>query len=272
MAETATFQVDAETLRIMGVEYPDSKDIGLLEAIIDNTRDPVNRLIFADSLEERGYVLGEVLRLEERAKALLGIEHVHGVVEVMKHMGGIFDVAELQAICQQFPSKEILEACKDTHVLCVVDGKCSSVVDIHALYKERFNNNQNAPWFSRDAEQPWSSAPIAFPFLLLRKDIVAHSWNKTIEQQQANVIQACPGERLCLPQEFVYAAILHQLETNGHLCQSRWIRFPVQTAEGYWVHAYWHGGRLCVYDWGGQADDGLGSCSVRVLPSGNVEH
>ena len=60
--------------------------------------------------------------------------------------------------------------------------------------------------------------PITVPWLLIRKEPLPNSWGKDIAAKKEHV-GGFPGERLVLPGEFAYAAILHGLATGGKLAR-----------------------------------------------------
>ena len=88
-----------------------------------------------------------------------------------------------------------------------------------------------------------------------------------MESQKNHVLQALPKERMILPCEYVFLALLFQLETGKKLCQGYVVRFAVQTTEGYWVDVDWDGDQLFVgyWDlWDRNAYPSIVSCSVRT--------
>ena len=86
-----------------------------------------------------------------------------------------------------------------------------------------------------------------------------------IRLPQRHIEQNHPKDRLILPGEFAYSALLHRRETGGLLCRCYWIRFPVQTAgRTSWICAYWRGEQLDVYFLDDSARDFVASGSVRA--------
>ena len=139
-----------------------------------------------------------------------------------------------------------------------------SLPAVHQKHPECFSNDPDAPWFGEPPERAkWSDKPITPPWLLIRKETLPDSWGKDIAAQKEHV-GGFPGERLVLPAEFAYAAVLHGLATGGEkLCAGYWIRFAVQAADGRWVNAVWVGGQLHVFYSYGGAGGRMGACTVR---------
>jgi hypothetical protein len=160
---------------------------------------------------------------------------------------------ETLAVCRE---------CKDTHI--VVALKSLSLLDIHARCKSRMANDQNAPWFGEQRQHGWASQVIQGTWLLTRKEVVPDSWSKSQQAQLEHVQLTLPKERLTLPVEHTYAALLHQQETGEKLCPGYWIRFPVQAAGGGWVGADGGGGQLSVDYLDGSAGGDVASGSARV--------
>lgn len=223
----------------------------------------------------------EVLPFEEpdahkRARDIMGVPNFHGVSAAEKCFG-TFTAEEREQhiplrLCDvngnQFTSSdqetlEVCEECKNTHILVAL--KSLSLLGIHACCKGRMANDQNAPWFGEQRQRDrWSSQVIKGTWLLVRKDVVSDSWNKSQQTQQEHVQRTLPKERLALPAEYSYAAFLHQQETAQKLCKDYWVRFPVQAADGHWVFAYWNGEQLDVSYLRGGAGGDVASCTVRA--------
>lgn len=201
-----------------------------------------------------------------KARAILGEQNFHGVMAAQQCFGP-FTPEELErhvplvlcdALGNPFTRSDeetlaVCEECKGTHILVACHSL--SLVGIHAVCKDRMANDRSAPWFGEELEQSrWSSQPTKGSWLLIRKNVVPDSGSKSQADQQEHLTRAFPKERLTLPAEHVYAAIVHRKETGEKLCRGYWVRFPVQTAGGDWVRAFWVGERLYV----GDLDDGAG--------------
>ncbi len=141
-----------------------------------------------------------------------------------------------------------------------------SVPELHALDPDRFDNDRNAPWFSEKQErEKWSDKrPERARWCLMDTDIFPGSLSKNVHAQKKHVPATCPGYRLSLPWEYVPGALLYQTATKQKIGGSKWVRFFVQTADGYWVLANWCGERLHVNVESANAYVGVGSCSLRA--------
>ena len=205
--------------------------------------------------------------IHNAARKIMG-ENFHGIAAAQRRFGAYSEAAleQRKKIClfdekkKGFLSAEdtlvVLNKHKATHVLVATHE--IDLVSFHGSHKDRFSNDAK-PWFSKQPEKKWSSVAIAVPWLFVRKEVIDQSWNKDIDAQKAHVPA---NERLILPAEFCYCALLHYLETGKKLCSGYWVRFPVQDADGYWVLAYWSGDQLGVLIFDGKAFDNIASGSV----------
>lgn len=182
-------------------------------------------------------------------------------------------------VTRQFLSEEqtlaIVEECKLTHALLATHNL--SLPELHSLDPNGFANDSRNLWFSEESQRDkWSDQQrITVPWLLVRKDVVPKSWEKTINVQKLHLQETQPKERSSLPVEHCYAARLRFLVTGRKLCEGYVVRFGVQVAEGHWVDARWRGDQVDVFYWFDDAGDNIASASVRhfllsylTIPSG----
>ncbi len=249
------FLTARQFLAVMKVDDNVLKEIAILLS-------PVSEEVFEESESQK------------RARAIMGNANFFGIAAV-KHRFGDFTAEELEArkevrilneaTGELFSEEEtllILQACKDTHIL--VATKNIALPEMHARHKDRFNNDRNAPFFSQDSERKkWSEVTIVPPWLLVRKGPVPGSGSKDIDAQKEHV-DALKNERMILPCEYVFAALLYYLETGKKLCEGYVVRFSVQTTDGNWVSVDWHGDELYVAYWNRHAVPAIVSGSVRT--------
>jgi hypothetical protein len=207
------------------------------------------------------------------ARSILG-KDFHSFDGAMRHFGAMSDGAFLERLplrlrnqrMGKFLSEEqtvaILKECQGTHVLMPTHPSAATIRDVYRCHQSHFWNGQNS-WFTQNRES-WATAPSTDPWLLVRKEIVPGSTGIPADQQPNQLERDFPGERLLLPGEFAYAALLHFLETKERLCVSHAVRFHAQVSGGDWVGADWNGGRLNVDRWFSDADEGAGSASART--------
>lgn len=99
-----------------------------------------------------------------------------------------------------------------------------SLPAIHEKHKECFWNDPDALWFGKPQER--------------------EKWS---------------DQPITIPWLLVRKDVVPDSWSKGY-----WVRFPVQTADGDWVGAYWDGGQLGVNDLYGGAGGAVGSCTVRT--------
>ncbi len=193
------------------------------------------------------------------AREIMG-DNFHGIAAVQRHFGA-YTEQELGARRDIPFSEQTLRECAKEFILLPTHPL--DLPGIHRAHPERFNDDPDAPWFGEQKQrEKWSSQTIADPWLLVRKNVVPDSWNKRIDAQKKH-IERFPKERLVLPAEFAYAALVRYLETREKLCGEYIVRFAVQTAEGNWVNVNWNGDQLNFNNWNDNANDNIASGSVR---------
>lgn len=194
------------------------------------------------------------------AREILGKDFL-GVPAAQRHFG---PYAEAQlAARQEIPFLEkTLRECAGKFVLVATHE--FDLPTIHSVHPARFNDDPDDPWFGRkDQREKWSAEKITVPWLLVRKAVLPDSTSKNIDVQKKH-IEKFPQERFVHPCEFAYSALLSFLETRQKLCEGYVVRFPLQAAGRYWVSVGWGGDQLRFFDWSGDADDRIGSGSVRT--------
>lgn len=195
------------------------------------------------------------------AREIMG-SNFHGIATVQRHFGA-FTEEELAARREIPFSEGTLRECAEEFILLPTHSL--DLCGIHAAHPERFVADPDQPWFgARDQREKWSSQTITAPWLLLRKKPVPDSWNKSIDAQQKHLKKMLPQERLLMPHEFGYAALVRYLERKEKLCEGYIVRFAVQSVGGYWVSVDWDGGQLYFIRWHGFADGRIASASART--------
>jgi hypothetical protein len=212
----------------------------------------------------------------KQARSILGPDF-HGLDAAAKHFGPdtadqlderrelrLYD-EKAQRFLSEADTLQVLERSEGELALAATHSL--SLPGVYRRQQNRFFNYPDDPWFGRPEQQPWSDQPIAVPWLLFRKDVVPDSESKSITAQREHLANRYPHERLLLPAEFCYCAVLRLLETGQKLCGDYVVRCFVQTVSGHWVSASWRsdrrrGNRLDVCYWGDGASDGIGSCSA----------
>lgn len=208
------------------------------------------------------------------ARKILG-KDFHGLDAAIRRFGDMSDdgIAErctlrlrnhrTGAFCSEEQTLRILEECKGTHFLVATHETVETLPSLHVHRPEYFWGYED-PWFGMYQGEYWAIARITEPWLLIRKDVVPGSTGIPAEEQPKQLQRDFPKERMLLPSEFGYGAILHCLETNEWMCGQYIVRFHAQTAEGHWVRVKWHGDRLFFSHWHGRAYGGIASGSVRT--------
>ncbi len=195
-----------------------------------------------------------------KAREILGERNFHGVVAAQTRFGA-YSEEELMAR-QTIPfSEETLRECAKDFFLCATHPL--DLLGVQSAFPERFTADVGGSWFGREEQRRlWSSVTLTHPWLLIRKGPVPASGKKLSKVQEEHM-KHFPKERLLLPVEFVYGALLHVLETGERICEGYVIRFAVQSAEGNKVHVYWCSGKLRLSIWGDSTGSNLISASAR---------
>lgn len=253
---------------------------GWVQLVIDDPRARANLIAFGKAGMPEFLLLSDVAldpfeepKSHAEARKILGQDFL-GVTAAERQFGPCTEAQRLErtplclfdedakALMTEERTLQIVRECRGTHALLCVHPR-SSPVQVHARHKEHFSNDKDDPWFGRSGEHNWSKFPIGRPWMLVRKDVVPASWEKTIDNQPGHVLKTFKKERITLPNEHIYGSIFLLKETGQKLCKTHWVRFAVRTAGGCWVRARWNGDQLGVSRWGGSAGGGVGSGSLR---------
>jgi len=129
-----------------------------------------------------------------------------------------------------------------------------SILELRKRFPDLFWDQE---WYDKE---PFASRTDTPKMKTIR--ILEDSYGKTISQQKALLLE---GEELVKVREIIMLSILLKKDNSEiPMMREGWVRCGEQAAEGNWVDADWRGGRLRFGGWDGDAEDGVGSASVRT--------
>jgi hypothetical protein len=189
-----------------------------------------------------------ILEYSEAVKAAAEImgTNFHGPEAAYRHLGAQFLPEYHEAAAAMPFSPEVLEECKDTHLLVWLAPL--ALMAIWDRQTELFYSKSD-PWYGRRPERPWSTkVKIMAGWWLVRKSVVPGSLNKTWDEQQALLD---PVEETPPSSAVAQAADLHFLETGERILpdcyvrtsdvdsDGRRVRLGGFDGDGLHVYSYW---------------------------------
>ncbi|MFW0862002.1 MAG: hypothetical protein ACKKL6_00220 [Candidatus Komeilibacteria bacterium] len=223
----------------------------LAQAIIDSKSNQLATKV-VELISRNGY---EPSVIEERARMIMG-KNFFGVAEAIKH----FKVKPLKkhtnALAKVPFTEEILEKCKDTHILIAVFPL--SLLEIRKAAKDLFYSSEGG-WFESQAFAQESSEP---QWCLIQKTPVKDSTFKNWKEQQALLLK---NDETPPAHIMVYTIIGHYLNTKERIFENIWVRTSSVDSDGYRVvvGAFDSGGLNVDYDWDDNRNSYLGVSSAR---------
>jgi hypothetical protein len=152
------------------------------------------------------------------ARSIMGSNYL-GVDEVIKHYGHAIRRPDIELLENIPYSIATLQECNRTHVL--VAGSQMTILDVRKKVPREpgvFNPREHS-WYST---QPFASQSVVENrWYLLRKDVIANSTRKTMDEQQATLFDNETVPRAC---ELVYVVALHFLSTGERLFENVYAR------------------------------------------------
>lgn len=194
---------------------------------------------------------------QKRAREIMG-RNFFGIEEAIKHFGVNPSRAQTAALSEVPFTEEVLESCKDTHVLVAVFPM--SVLDIRGKVKRNLSYSHEEAWYNKEA---FAKDRGEIGWRLVRKTPVSDSTSKNWDEQQTLLDKR---EETPSAQVMVYTIVGHYLATGERLFEN----FCVQTTSS----VVSDGGRACVglfgrgglfvgRWWGGDRCVSLGVSSAR---------
>ena len=187
-----------------------------------------------------------------------------GIREAVRHFG-INPLHQQLTDLSEVPfSENVLQACKDTHILVAVFPL--SILDIRKKVERNLFYSHDDAWYNNQAfakekgETSWH---------LIRKDIVSESTSKTWQEQQALLAEK---EGVPSAQVMIYTIIGHYKSSGERLFEKVYARCQCFSSDGYRVSVGRFGSAgLCVVNcWGVSRRDSFGLASSLKIQSLNT--
>ncbi len=158
---------------------------------------------------------GYAASTEERLARLIMGKSFLGIEEVSRHFGVSFTQKQIRELARIPFTEAELEAVKDTHVLVACCPM--SILEICEVAPQLFWQGKNA-WYN---SQNFADEKVKPGWLLIRKDIVPRSADKTWHEQRAMPAEDEEIPRAC---ELTYSLILYALENGERLLPNVYAR------------------------------------------------
>lgn len=235
-------------------------------ALGDDADIAVNRIntepVFADRMAAYARNGGiEASTSHQEARAIMG-RNFFGLEEAMKHFGVNPSKRQMAYLAEVPFTKEVLTACKDTHVLVAVFQ--ISLVAIRAKAAQAKVPNVTCLFYQQDwyDSQAFANENGQVEWHLVRKTPVADSLGKNWSNQQALLSKE---EETDTAQVMVYTIIGHFLATCERLFEKVWVRTSSFGSGGRRVYVgfFGAGGLRVSRGWDDGARDNLGLASSR---------
>ena len=223
----------------------------LAQAVIDSWDNQLAAKVI-ELIARYGY---EPSDIEEKARMIMG-KNFFGIADAIKY----FKVKPLKKHLNDLTrvpfSEEILESCKDTHVLVAYFPV--SVLDVRKVNNKLFYTSEGG-WYEEEA---FAQEKGEAQWCLVQKTPVDNSTNKNWDEQQAllkDTDETPPANKL------IYTIIGHYLNTKERLFNSVWVRTSSVDSVGKRVRvgAFDSDGLNVPYRWGGGRHSDLGLSAAR---------
>lgn len=194
---------------------------------------------------------------QETARAIMGKNYL-GVDQSIQHLKAMPSKADLRALEEVPFAENVLEACKDTHILVVVLPL--SILDIQGRVDRSLFYFKNDQWYRKES---FAKDKGQAHWALVRKDTVPNSTSKSWQEQQSllGTDDETPTARV-----LVYTVILTFLATGVKLLPNIYARVsdPVSISCRVLVGYFGVDGLRVDYGfWGGDCDVRIGVSSSR---------
>lgn len=192
----------------------------------------------------------------KRAREIMG-KNMFGVEDAIKHFGVNPSKQQLDALAEVPFTEEVLQSCKNTHILVAVLPM--SILDIRGKVEQKLFYSHEDAWYNKQAfakdrgEVGWH---------LVRKEPVADSTNKMWQEQQ---VLLGKDEETPTAQVMVYTVIGHYLATGERLFKNVYIRTSSVDSDGIRVSLgdFGEGGLSVDDDWVSLLYSSIGLASAR---------
>ena len=145
---------------------------------------------------------------EKRAREIMG-RNFFGIEEAIKRFGVNPSQAQTAALSEVPFTEEVLESCKDTHILVAVFPV--SILAVRAKVERKLFYSHEGSWYNKE---PFAKDRGEIGWRLVRKTPVPDSTSKTWDEQQALLDKS---EETPSAQVMVYTIIGHYLATGERL-------------------------------------------------------
>lgn len=201
--------------------------------------------------------LCEPINSQVLAREIMG-KNFFGIEDVIRYFGVKPTKQQLAALAEVPFSVEVLQSCKDTHIL--VAGFPLSILDIRGIAKKQSDQTlfYSQDWYDKQA---FAKDKGKVGWQLVRKEPIANSTSKTWNDQQALLSnEETPTARIV-----VYTMIGHFLATGERLFEEIYVRTATLDSGADRVNVgYFDSEGLHLSYWNDDSrDDGLGLSAVR---------
>jgi len=186
------------------------------------------------------------------AREIMGGKNFFGVEKAVKHLGVKPTVRELLCLDKVPFSEEVLESCRDTHVLVAVFPM--SILDIRGRKLEKQGLFFSQKWYDKQA---FAKDKGFVGWQLVRKKPIAKTWNNLSKDEETPTAQI-----------LVYTIVGHFLANGERLFEMSYVLCADLDSDGYRVKVGGGGGSsvLSVFYWyDGGRDNSVGLSAARKL-------
>ena len=193
---------------------------------------------------------------QAEARKIMG-KNMFGIEEAQKHFGIVPTKPQLGYLAEIPFSAEVLEACKDTHILVAVFPL--TIPEVRSKAKRGLFYSYDDAWYNNQA---FASEKAELGWHLIRKTPVEDSTSKTWKEQQALLSK---DEETPTAPVMIYTIIGHFLATGERLFEKIYVRTSSLGSDGDRVSVGGFGSEgLYVCGWrDGRRDAGIGLSGAR---------
>ena len=195
---------------------------------------------------------------QKLAREIMG-KNFFGIEEAIKHFGVNATKQQIAALAEVPFSEEVLQSCKDTHVLVAVFPL--SILDIRGHSRKQSDRTlfYSQDWYDKQA---FASEKAELGWHLIRKTPVENSTAKNWKEQQALLSK---DEETPTASVLVYTIIGHFLATGERLFEKLYVRTSSLDSDGSRVDVgrFGSGGLFVSYYWGSDRSGDLGVSASR---------
>lgn len=152
---------------------------------------------------------------QKRTREIMGW-NFFGIEEAIKHFGVNSSRAQTAALSEVPFTEDVLEFCKDTHVLVAVFP--ISILDIRGKVERKLFDGHEDSWYNKEV---FAKDRGEIGWRMVRKTPVPYSISKNWDEQQALLDK---NEETPSAQVMAYTIIGHYLATGEHLFENVYVR------------------------------------------------